>query len=81
MIGGFANDGPERCSGLPVARREAVGIAELFGSGFEFVAETREQHVTPSGATQSFAYTVLRKLDRYPAESTMTDGLPTDINR
>jgi ubiquinone/menaquinone biosynthesis C-methylase UbiE len=64
VIGGFASDGPQRCSGLPVARREAADIATLFGSEFELIAEVREQHVTPTGAMQSFAYAVLRKLDR-----------------
>jgi SAM-dependent methyltransferase len=31
IIGGFASDGPEKCSGLPVARREPEDIAKLFG--------------------------------------------------
>jgi hypothetical protein len=61
VIGGFAADGPERCSGLPVARRDAEDIAHLFGSEFALIHSHREEHVTPWGAPQSFAYALLRK--------------------
>lgn len=61
VIGGFAPDGPERCSGLPVARRSPAGLAELFGAGFSLAHEEREMHTTPGGATQAFAWAVLRK--------------------
>jgi ubiquinone/menaquinone biosynthesis C-methylase UbiE len=61
VIGGFASDGPERCSGLPVARRDPRDIAETFGPAFDLVDEAREEHTTPGGATQRFAYAVLRR--------------------
>ncbi|MCE5232082.1 MAG: class I SAM-dependent methyltransferase [Mizugakiibacter sp.] len=61
VIGGFAGDGPERCSGLPVARRDAADIAALLGAGFELLHAEREAHVTPWGAPQAFAYALLRK--------------------
>lgn len=65
VIGGFAADGPERCSQLPVVRRDPGDIAELFGSGFLLVESQRELHSTPWGASQSFAYALLRKIS-YP---------------
>jgi ubiquinone/menaquinone biosynthesis C-methylase UbiE len=61
VIAGFASDGPERCSGLPVARREPADIAALFGAEFEMIEQARETHATPRGAPQHFAYAVLRK--------------------
>jgi 2-polyprenyl-3-methyl-5-hydroxy-6-metoxy-1,4-benzoquinol methylase len=61
VIGGFAKDGPEQCSGLPVARRDPADIAALFGADFELIDEARETHVTPSGTSQSFAYALLRR--------------------
>ena len=61
VIGGFAADGPERCSGLPVVRREPEDIARLFGANFTLIHSHRERHTTPSGAAQSFAYALLRK--------------------
>lgn len=61
IIGGFASDGPERCSGLPVVRREPEDIARLFGQAFTLVHSQHEKHVTPWGAPQSFSYALLRK--------------------
>ncbi len=61
VIGGFAPDGPERCSGLPVARRSAEDIAAVFAPEFRLVTKRAEKHVTPAGAVQSFAYALLRR--------------------
>lgn len=61
VIGGFAPDGPERCSGLPVARRSAGDIAALMGPAFRLVGQHREVHTTPGGHTQAFAWAVLRR--------------------
>lgn len=61
VIGGFAPDGPERCSGLPVARRSAEEIATALGAEFALIATAAERHVTPGGSEQSFAYAVLRR--------------------
>lgn len=61
VIGGFAPDGPERCSGLPVARRSAQDIAAALGPAFTLMASHAERHQTPGGAEQSFVYALLRK--------------------
>jgi SAM-dependent methyltransferase len=61
VIGGFAPDGPERCSGLPVARRSAEDISRLLGPNFELIEERADLHLTPGGSTQSFAYALLRR--------------------
>ena len=61
IIGGFAADGPLRCSGRDVARREPEDIAALFGAHLELVDAVHETHRTPAGAEQRFAYAVLRK--------------------
>lgn len=61
VIGGFAPDGPERCSGLPVARRSAEDIAAALGPAFQLVSTAAEAHVTPGGNAQSFAYALLRR--------------------
>jgi hypothetical protein len=62
VIGGFAADGPEKCSGLPVARREPEDVAKLFSPAFTLVDSRHEVHATPRGAPQSFAYALLRKI-------------------
>lgn len=61
IIGGFAADGPQKCSGLPVARRDPEAIADLFGPKFDLIEGRREIHTTPWGAPQRFAFSLLRK--------------------
>lgn len=60
VIAGFGPDGPERCSGLPVARRSAEDIARVMGPTWALVEQRAEQHVTPGGNLQSFVYALLR---------------------
>lgn len=56
IIGTFAPDGPERCSGLPVARHDAGSIGELLGSSFALIETRREDHRTPGGSIQRFQF-------------------------
>lgn len=61
VIGCFAPDGPERCSGLPVARRSVRDIAALMAPAFRLIAEESEQHLTPGKTAQSFIYALLQR--------------------
>jgi len=61
IISTFAPDGPEKCSGLPVFRQDSETLASFLGPGFETVNAVRHEHRTPSGATQRFQFTVLRR--------------------
>jgi SAM-dependent methyltransferase len=61
VISTFAADGPERCSGLPVQRYSPASLAALLGAGFRLIDEAREEHITPAGLVQPFAYAVLEK--------------------
>jgi SAM-dependent methyltransferase len=56
LVAAFADDGPAQCSGLPVVRYSASALHGEFGAGFRLVDSAREEHVTPSGATQAFVY-------------------------
>lgn len=62
VIGGFALDGPARCSGLPVMRWSPEALVARIGAGFVLEHAEEETHRTPSGAEQRFAWTVLRRL-------------------
>jgi len=62
VIGGFAPDGPERCSDLLVARRAPDEIARLLGPAFRLVDQQGEQHRTPAGVLQSLCYAVLQRV-------------------
>lgn len=61
IIATFAPDGPEKCSGLPVARYSPSDLAELFGESFELVAHRHHLHQTPSGKSQSFQFSLFRR--------------------
>jgi SAM-dependent methyltransferase len=56
IIGTFAADGPEKCSGLPVRRYDAEGLQQTLGKDFRLMSSHREPHTTPWGATQSFQF-------------------------
>ncbi|HLH99982.1 MAG TPA: class I SAM-dependent methyltransferase [Acidimicrobiales bacterium] len=56
VFGCFAPDGPERCSGLPVARYDPDGLGRLLGDGWTRIGEDREQHLTPVGVVQPFTW-------------------------
>ncbi len=61
IIATFAPDGPEKCSGLPVARHDGASIAAALGSGFSLEQELRHEHHTPWGRVQKFQFSVFRK--------------------
>jgi Trans-aconitate methyltransferase len=60
IIGTFALDGPEKCSGLPVARYDSAGLAQALGPGFRLVHTRRHEHATPWGSRQMFQFSVFR---------------------
>jgi 2-polyprenyl-3-methyl-5-hydroxy-6-metoxy-1,4-benzoquinol methylase len=62
VVGTFAPDGPERCSGLPVLRQDAGSLAAAFGAEFELIQTRRHEHVTPWGSTQPFQFSIFRRL-------------------
>lgn len=61
IVATFAEDGPEKCSGLPVVRYSAAGLHTEFGAPFTLVQQEREDHHTPFGTVQSFIYCLCRK--------------------
>jgi SAM-dependent methyltransferase len=65
VIGTFAPDGPERCSGLPVTRHDSVSLAAILGPEFELTDTRPHQHVTPWGATQQFQFSTFRRAVMY----------------
>ncbi len=61
VLATFAEDGPTRCSGLPVCRYAADELASIFSQAFLLIGHEREEHVTPSGMIQSFTWVVLQR--------------------
>jgi SAM-dependent methyltransferase len=62
VIATFALDGPEKCSGLPVARYSPDSLAVELGPGFALVESMPHVHRTPWGSTQSFQYSRFRRV-------------------
>jgi SAM-dependent methyltransferase len=63
VIATFAPDGPEKCSGLPVARYSPEALEAALGPSFRLADARPYQHVTPSGAIQPFQYSRLTRVN------------------
>lgn len=62
IIGTFAPDGPDKCSGLPVARYDAALLSERLGNGYRLIKSLNHDHRTPWGSGQRFHFGVFRKV-------------------
>jgi ubiquinone/menaquinone biosynthesis C-methylase UbiE len=61
IVGAFASDGPENCSGLPVHRYEAGSLARVFADKFHLKQTVLDEHRTPSGVRQPFVYVAMQR--------------------
>ena len=61
IVATFAEDGPTRCSGLPVMRYSPEELHAEFGESFTLVQHEKASHQTPSGSVQQFTYCYCRK--------------------
>jgi SAM-dependent methyltransferase len=63
IIGTFALDGPEKCSGLPVVRYDAASLGAVFGHSFDLLENRADGHQTPMGVIQRFQFSYFRRLN------------------
>jgi trans-aconitate methyltransferase len=61
VFGCFAPDGPQRCSGLPVARYSPAQLACQLGTKWRLTSQARAEHTTPAGTIQPFTWIALRR--------------------
>ena len=61
ILGTFALDGPEKCSGLDTARYDGAALQSLFSDGFTLLSSEREAHITPSGSVQNFTWVIMQR--------------------
>jgi trans-aconitate methyltransferase len=61
VIGTFAPEGPEKCSGLPVMRHDAESLAAELGPAFRLEETRRHDHITPGGNVQRFQFSRFRR--------------------
>jgi len=62
IIGTFAIDGPDKCSGLPVCRYDADSMASTFGNRFILVNSQNHVHATPWVKEQHFFFGVFQRV-------------------
>lgn len=62
IVATFAEDGPTRCSDLPVVRYDAASLHGEFGAPFALLRHEKEEHHTPGGKVQNFVYCFCRKI-------------------
>ena len=60
VVATFGPNGPDKCSGLPVRRYTHDELAGEF-PGYDLVATSGEDHVTPWGSKQQFTAVLLRR--------------------
>jgi SAM-dependent methyltransferase len=61
IVGTFALDGPERCSGLPIVRHDANSLSAILGTDFKLIDARPHNHATPWGAVQRFQFSTFRR--------------------
>ncbi|WP_413667251.1 class I SAM-dependent methyltransferase [Mucilaginibacter sp. Mucisp86] len=62
IVGTFSDQGPEKCSGLPVSRYDEQGLQNTFTKAFKPLSCMRHDHVTPFGTTQNFVFCSFKKV-------------------
>ena len=62
MIGTFSENGPEKCSGLPVKQYSEAKLQEQLKTDFTKIKCISEDHITPFQTTQNFLFCSFRKL-------------------
>ncbi|MBB3595363.1 SAM-dependent methyltransferase [Rhizobium sp. BK529] len=62
IMGTFAPDGPEKCSGLPVARHSPDSLGDLLGAGFKLIDSRRHDHSTPWESVQKFQFSTFKRI-------------------
>ncbi|MGA9591091.1 MAG: class I SAM-dependent methyltransferase [Salegentibacter sp.] len=61
ILGTFSENGPTRCSGLPIRQYSQQDLKQLLKDSFTPLKCLSEDHITPGGSTQNFNYCSFRK--------------------
>lgn len=56
ILAAFAIGGPDQCSGLDIVQYDADKLLGELGAGFQLLEQASEDHSTPAGKVQRFAY-------------------------
>jgi SAM-dependent methyltransferase len=67
LLSVFADDGPEKCSGLVIRRHSEKELEQFFEQDFGPISHSRFTHRTPGGSEQRFVSVLLRKKSKREA--------------
>ncbi len=56
IIGTFSDNGPEKCSGLPVSQYNETNMPNWFAPDFKKLRCERKEHITPTQLSQEFIF-------------------------
>jgi 2-polyprenyl-3-methyl-5-hydroxy-6-metoxy-1,4-benzoquinol methylase len=62
VIGTFSEQGPEKCSGLPIRRYGEEDLSKSFSVGFEKLKCVSDDHITPFDTAQNFLFCLFHRL-------------------
>lgn len=60
ILGTFSENGPEKCSGLPVRQYSEIAMESLLDGNFSKIKCTDDDHKTPFGTDQNFVFCVFK---------------------
>jgi SAM-dependent methyltransferase len=63
ILGTFAIDGPQKCSGLDVCRYDAGLMAKELGTQFKLIHELSHAHCTPARKLQKFCFGSFQRVE------------------
>lgn len=61
VLGTFSEDGPTKCSGIPIKQYSEKSMVERFTTGFEKITCLHVDHPTPFGTIQNFVFCSFRR--------------------
>ena len=60
-IGTFSDNGPEKCSGLPIKQYNERALTTVLATSFDKIRCVNEDHTTPFGTQQNFTFCSFKK--------------------
>jgi len=61
IVATFAEDGPFKCSGLPIQQYNEESLSAVFAENFETLRVFKEVHLTPTAKEQSFVFALMKR--------------------
>lgn len=61
-IGTFSDNGPEKCSGLPIKQYNETALTTVLATNFDKIRCINEDHTTPFGTQQNFTFCSFKRM-------------------